>query len=173
MTALPFAKTIAPVRSDDWVQHPNPEEVIGLGLTQHGIEVFQEIRNWIGVGYVTIPCTVEGSANAIQLRPTFIRSIAASGYVHLMAFSFVAASTSTGTVTVQLIGTTQSRLTDYTTSAAAGLTTTEGDSLLDALPAYLLATPAGSGDVVAGAAYIAYYCDADSDLSLPARMVLK
>jgi hypothetical protein len=71
----------------------------------------------------------------------------------LLAYSFVAGSTSTAAVTIQVLG--------------------QDGAELDAMPAYVGAVAAGAGDFVAGVPYVAFYCDAVSGLSLPARMVRK
>lgn len=120
-------------------------------LTIEGLSFFQQLWSWVAVGYVVIPCDIGGSANAIELTPRFRPEIGASGYVDLLTFSFTAADTSTGATTIQVIG----------------------DSALDALPAYVDATPVGAGDFVAGVPYLAIFCEADVSLGLPDRMVRK
>ena len=115
-------------------------------LSTRSVRFVTDLWSWVTSGYVVIPCSVGGTANAIEVTPIFEPRKGASGYVHLLPISFVAASTSTGAVTIQL-----------------------GD--LDAVPAYIGAAQASTGDVVADVPYLGFYCDATD--SLAARIVLK
>lgn len=122
-------------------------------LTLESLSFLNSLWSWVASGYVIIPCDVGGSVNAIELTPKFWPRVGGSGYAHLLGFSFVAAGTSTGATTIQVIG---------ADSAA-----------LDALPAYAADAVAGAGDFVAGVPYVAFFCDAVASLSLPDRMVRK
>lgn len=113
----------------------------------------QRLWEWVVAGFITIPCDVSGDANAIVLTPIRRPDRGASGYTHLLPFSFVAGATSTGAATIQV-----KRNAQFT---------------LDAIPAYVGAVAVGAGDVVAGVPYLGIYCDAVAALSLPARIVLK
>jgi len=143
---------------------------IGQTLDDRGVDIsleylsfMQQLWSWVASGYVTIPCDVSGTANAIQLTPRFRSEIGGSGYAHLLGFSFVAASTSTGAATISVIG-------EILTKRSASPATTFA---LATIPVYIAASAAGAGDIVAGVPYIAIYCDAVTSPSLPARMVLK
>jgi hypothetical protein len=88
------------------------------------------------------------------LQPTLSPAQGASQYTEHVGFAFVATSASSSTVTIQV-------QTDTSTQLAV-------------LPAYKAndgTTAAGSGDVVVGGFYVAYYCAASG--SLPDRLVLK
>lgn len=141
------------------VKPPNAKSPFGIdekgqtvGIAFEHLAFLQQLWSWAAVGYVTIPCDVGGTADAIELTPRFRPEIAASGYVDLLAFSFVAGSTTTAATTIQVIG-------------------TVGD--LDAVPAYVGAVAAGAGDFVAGVPYVVFFCEAVASLSLPDRMVRK
>lgn len=136
-------------------------------LSIEALQFLQQMWQWIVSGRVIIPCTAGGTANAITLEPIFQPGVGASGYDHLLPFSFVAESTNTAAATIQLVAQSSSPL----TGAISGSTTSDGLVLLDAVPAYIGAVAAASGDIVAGVPYLAFYCDATD--SLPARMVLK
>lgn len=122
------------------------------GVSLEGLSFLQQLWSWVASGYVVIPCDVGGTADAIELTPKFRSEIGASGYVPLLAFSFVAVSTSTAAVTIQLLN---------------------DKGSLDALPVYAGASAAGAGDIVAGVPYVAFFCEAVASLSLPDRMVRK
>lgn len=127
------------------------------------LSYMQQLWSWVASGYVTIPCDVGGTANAIQLTPRFRSEIGGSGYAHLLGFSFVPESTSTGAVTISVVG----------TISTVRLATPSTTFALATIPVYIAASPAGVGDIVAGVPYVAIYCDAMTSPSLPARMVLK
>lgn len=151
MSQSPFAQSITP-----------PQRRSPLGATQRGdsvhlspeaLAMFQQLWSWVVSGYVVIPCDVGGSANAIELTPRFRPDVGGGAWADLLAFSFTAADTSTGAVTIAVLN--------------------QDGAALDAVAAYVGASAAGVGDVVAGVPYVGLYCVADDDLSLPARMVLK
>lgn len=127
-----------------------PFTMQGGNLAIPAVGFVTALWSWVASGFVTIPCAVAGTANAILLTPRFEPRYGASGFAHLLPFSFVAEASSTDTVIITVTG-------------------PGGD--LEALPAYIAATPAGNGHVVAGVPYIAIYCDATG--SLPKRIVLK
>ena len=129
------------------------------------LSLMQQLWSWVAAGYVIIPCDVDGTANAIQLTPKFRSEIGGSGYAHLLGFSFVAESTSTGAVTISVIGS-LSTVRAFTAVPASTFA-------LAAMPVYIAASAAGVGDVVAGVPYVAFYCDAVASPALPARMALK
>ncbi len=123
-----------------------------LRVSLEGLSFLQQLWSWVASGYVVIPCNVGGTADAIELTPRFRSEIGASGYAHLLAFSFVAEFTSTSSVTIKLLN---------------------DRGPLDAVPVYVETTAAGAGDIVAGVPYVAYFCEAVASLSLPDRMVRK
>lgn len=133
-----------------------------IGTTARGDQVaaapellamLQQLWRWVVSGYAVIACDVGGSANAIELTPRFRPDVGGGGWADLLAFSFTAAQTSTGNVTITVLD--------------------DKGSALSAVAAYVGAAAAGAGDVAAGIPYIGIYCAADAGLSLPARMVLK
>jgi len=140
------------------LQPPTPhDEVVDKNgrMTLQGLQHPQRLWEWVAAGFVTIPCDVSGTADAIILTPMKRPDRGASGYASLLIFSFVAAAASTGaaTITVQR----------------------DADHSLSAIPAYkgASAAPVGAGDIVAGVPYLAIYCDEMTSPVLPARMVLK
>lgn len=105
-------------------------------LTEHGTQLLSAWYNFIvGMNRIT-PCNASGT-NVIALTPLDASPLI-SGYVDYEIYSFVAANTSSGTVTMTVVprSGTLSTLKAYKTSGAA---------------------QAGSGDIVAGSLYLAIY----------------
>jgi hypothetical protein len=108
-------------------------------LTDHGIQIFNQWYNFIvGMNRIT-PCNASGT-NVITLTP-LTASPLIEKYTDYEVFSFVAANTSTGSVTMTVV---------------------PRDGSLATLKAYKTngSAQAGSGDVVSGSLYLAIYNDA-------------
>ena len=107
--------------------------------THGGQSVLDEMWKTVAAGQVVVPCTATGT-NLIQLVPN-LSSEGAKLYADFMPFSFVAAATSTGSVTAFVTDT-------KTDLATLKVFKSNG------------AAQAGVGDVVSGSFYVAYYVDA-------------
>lgn len=108
-------------------------------LTEHGLQVLNQYYNFIvGMNRIT-PCNASGT-NVITLTP-LTASPLIEKYVDYEVYSFVAANTSSGSVT---------------------MTVAPRDGSLATLKAYKTngSAQAGSGDVVSGSHYLAIYNDA-------------
>lgn len=108
-------------------------------LTEHGLQVLNAYYNYIvGMNRIT-PCDASGT-NVITLVP-MTASPLIEKYVDYEVYSFVAANTSSGSVT---------------------MTVTPRSGTLATLKAYKTngTAQAGSGDVVSGSLYLAIYNDA-------------
>jgi len=137
---MPWGKPIPPI--------PARERIVDKETGQFSFEArlsLERLWAWVAPGFVTIPCTATGT-DVITLTPIQHKTWGQSGWSHLLPVSFVAANTSTGTVTMIL-----------------------GE--LTAVAVYVATAAAGVGDVVADTPYIGIYCDATD--ALPARVVIK
>lgn len=108
-------------------------------LTEHGLQILSQYHNFIvGMNRIT-PCNASGT-NVVTLTPLGASPLIEK-YVDYEVFSFVAANTSTGAVTMTVVPRdgALSTLKAYKTSGAAQATT---------------------GDLVAGSLYLAIYNDA-------------
>lgn len=108
-------------------------------LTEHGLQMLSQYYNFIvGMNRIT-PCDASGT-NVINLTPLTAFPLLEK-YVDYEVYSFVAANTSTGVVTMTIVpkSGTLATLKAFKTSGAAQATT---------------------GDVVAGSLYLAIYNDA-------------
>lgn len=115
-------------------------------LSQFGHQTLQRMWEWMAAGFVTIPCDVTGTPNAIVLTPSKRKDRGASGYATLLMFSFIPTAANTAAATIQV-------------------------DPLAVLPAYRLAIPVVAGDIALGVPYFAIYCPAAG--ALPARMVIR
>jgi hypothetical protein len=107
-------------------------------LTEHGIQLLSQIYNFvIGMNRVT-PCNASGT-NIITLTPLDASPLIEK-YVDYEIYSFVAANTSSGNVTMTVV---------------------PRDGVLSTLKAYKTngAAQATTNDVVAGSLYFAIYAD--------------
>lgn len=108
-------------------------------LTEHGLQVLNQYYNFIvGMNRIT-PCNASGT-NIITLTP-LTASPLIEKYVDYEVYSFVAANSSSGSVTMTIV---------------------PRDGALATLKAYKTngSAQAGNGDVVAGSLYLAIYNDA-------------
>jgi hypothetical protein len=108
-------------------------------LTEHGLQLLSQWYNFIvGMNRVT-PCNASGT-NIVTLTP-LTASPLIEKYVDYEVFPFVAANTSSGSVTMTVV---------------------PRDGTLATLKAYVTngAAQAGAGDIVAGSLYFATYNDA-------------
>lgn len=108
-------------------------------LTEHGLQLMAQYRNFmVGMNRIT-PCNASGT-NVITLTPLDASPLIEK-YADYEVFSFVAANTSSGAVTMTVV---------------------PRDGALATLKAYVSngATQANTGDVVAGSLYLAIYNDA-------------
>lgn len=101
-------------------------------LTEFGFHTLDQSWRQGAAGFITVPCTAAGK-NLITLTPTLHREGGAVLANH-MPFSFLAEQTSDGAVTVKVADQTARKA--YVSGGA---------------------TPAGSGDVVGGSFYVAYF----------------
>jgi len=108
-------------------------------LTEHGLQLISQYYNFIVGMNRVIPCNASGT-NVITLTPLDASPLLKQ-YADYEVFTFVAANTSTGSVTMNV-------------------TAREGS--LATLKAYKTngSAQAGSGDVVLGSLYLAIYNDA-------------
>jgi hypothetical protein len=108
-------------------------------LTEHGIQLLSQIYNFvIGMNRIT-PCNASGK-NVVTLTPLDASPLIEK-YVDYEVYSFVAAQTSDGNVTMTVV---------------------PRDGSLATLKAFKTngAAQAGAGDLVAGSLYLAIYNDA-------------
>lgn len=107
-------------------------------LTQHGVELLSSWRNFIVGMNRLIPCNAAGT-NLITLTPLDASPLL-EGYKDYDAFSFVAAGSSTGSVTA---------------------TVAPRDGALATIKVYKTngSAQAGNGDITAGLFYVAFYVD--------------
>lgn len=108
-------------------------------LTEHGLKVLSQYYNFmVGMNRIT-PCNASGT-NIITLTPLDASPLIEK-YVDYEVFSFVAANTSSGAVTMTVV---------------------PRDGTLATLKAYKTngAAQANTGDIVAGSLYLAIYNDA-------------
>lgn len=108
-------------------------------LTEHGLQMWSQLYNFVvGMNRLT-PCNVSGT-NIVTLTP-LAASPLIEKYVDYEVFTFVAANTSSGSVTMTVApkSGTLATLRAYKTNGSA---------------------QAGTGDIVAGSLYLAIYCDA-------------
>lgn len=108
-------------------------------LSEHGLQLLSQYYNFIvGMNRLT-PCNASGT-NVITLTP-LAASPLIEKYVDYEIFTFVAANTSTGSVTMTVV---------------------PKNGALATLKAYKTdgSAQAGAGDIVAGALYLAIYNDA-------------
>jgi hypothetical protein len=105
-------------------------------LTIHGLQLLEAFRNYIVGGNRVIPCSASGT-NVITLTPNDSSPLLEK-YVDHEIFSFMAAATSTGSVTALVVARTGN---------------------LSTLKAYISggATQAGAGDVEQNKLYLAIY----------------
>jgi hypothetical protein len=108
-------------------------------LTEHGLQLISQYYNFIVGMNRVIPCNASGT-NVITLTPLDASPLLKQ-YADYEVFTFVAANTSTGSVTMNV---------------------TARDGSLATLKAYKTngSAQAGSGDVVLGSLYLAIYNDA-------------
>lgn len=108
-------------------------------LTEHGLQIFTQWYDFIVGMNRIIPCNATGT-NVITLTTLDATPLAATYYDHDV-FVFVAANTSSGSVTANVVtrGATLATVKVYKTNGAA---------------------QAGAGDVVSGSLYFATYNDA-------------
>lgn len=154
MTAF-FAESLRPPGGDEEIGRTDDGQSVRRSMD--GLSFDQRLWSWVVSGYVTIPCDVGGTDNAIELTPKFRPEVGANGYVHLLMFSFVA-------------------LADAIPSQFDPVVTIKvknDKGPLDTLPAYTGAVAVSAGDILAGVPYLAIYCDVISALGLPARMAIK
>jgi hypothetical protein len=108
-------------------------------LTEHGLQVLNQYYNFtVGMNRIT-PCNASGT-NVVSLTP-LTASPLIEKYTDYEVFSFVAANTTSGSVTMTVVprSGSLSTLKAYKTNGAA---------------------QAGSGDIVSGSLYLAIYNDA-------------
>ena len=105
-------------------------------LTSHGLQLLAKFRDYVNGGNRVIPCSASGT-NVITLTPNDATPFLEK-YVDHEIFVFVAASTSTGTVTATVVPKT---------------------GTLSTLKVYVSggSTQANAGDVVSGRLYLAIY----------------
>lgn len=108
-------------------------------LTDHGLQLLTQYYDFIVGMNRTTPCNATGT-NVVTLTPLTAAPLIEK-YADYEVFSFVAANTSSGAVTMTVVPRkgTLATLKAYTTNGAA---------------------QAGAGDVVAGSLYLAIYNDA-------------
>jgi len=119
------------------IAEPKTGTMTALQLNQQ-----QQLWDWTTRGHATVPTTVGGTADAITLTPN-LNNKSIPQYINGMAFSFVATSTNTGPVTLNV-----SKI------GAKAVLDSQGNAIV-------------AGQLTAGALYVAYYSSQNDSFYIP------